>query len=297
MKNDKLYQSFLPEFEKEFEQIINNLINEFENSTIGAHYHDFFLPFLDLVKSGKRLRPFLIVLAKGSMDRQALSSGVALELLHTAALVHDDIIDNSDLRRSVDSAHKAYTKMGYPEDTAILLGDYLITYANQLIFTTCPQLVIDFIKMQKQLYLGQFFEMANWGKNINSSISESIAVEKSVNYTFKYPLSFGLKLCQKDVHQLNNYAHNVGLAFQMKDDWLDEMGTSEKSSNDKKNSVPNIVQHLLNKNKGNISKTKTEITYRLNEYFEKGLKSIDKLELSDIQKTSFKNLAVFCSAI
>ncbi len=298
MNNDVFYQKFLSEFENVFKLAVNTLTNEFQNSNFVEHYlDDFFSPFVALTRSGKRIRPFLICLGKGKIDKESLYCGVAIEILHTAALVHDDIIDKSELRRNVASAHKAYVKEGYSQDSAILLGDYLITYSNELLYKQCPQIVPDFMRMQKQLYLGQFFEMANWGKKVDYSVSENIAIEKSVNYTFKYPLQFGLSMEGKNVHLLDQYAYNIGLAFQMKDDWLDEVGTTEKSSNDEKNNVPNIVQQLLLQNKHDMIKTKQQVEIRLDDYLNKGLNVFKNISLNNYQIDSLKNLAVFCSSI
>ncbi|HRN96815.1 MAG TPA: polyprenyl synthetase family protein, partial [Candidatus Levybacteria bacterium] len=163
-----------------------------------------------------------------------------------------------------------------------------------------PECMPQFTKMQRFLCIGQFYEMIHWGKQTTPEISEKIARFKSAQYSFMYPLQLGLQIAQRDNTILDKYADATGLAFQIRDDWLDvsQDTTSGKDGNlDSKNSVSNIVQNLLKENTNDVPSTKIAVEKLLGTYKSQALASLDQIQLSTAQKNSLLSLLEFSTTL
>jgi geranylgeranyl pyrophosphate synthase len=139
-----------------------------------------------------------------------------------------------------------------------------------------------------------------WGKEVTPEVSQNIARFKSAQYSFMYPLQYGLQLSGRDIHQLDTYSDAAGLAFQMRDDWLDiseDIGSGKDKNLDDKNSVPNIVQNLLNENDNDIIHTKKIVENHLYEYKTRATASLQQLDLSDRQRSSLLKVLEFSTSI
>jgi len=184
---------------------------------------------------GKRLRPFLIletVKALNIIPNDAhWRTACALECLHVYSLVHDDLpcMDDDDLRRGKPTVHKAYD-----EALAVLAGDGLLTFAFELIAesgTEAPTKVELIALLAKA---GGVHGMIG-GQVIDISVSESNRDEALITQLqelktgalIEYAVMAGAILGKADNNQiiaLKNYARDMGLAFQIKDDILDVEG-------------------------------------------------------------------------
>jgi geranylgeranyl pyrophosphate synthase len=301
MKEDLFYREFLQKFEQEFQNTIQNLFSTSQDSNFDHTLIEQFLnPMIPYVKSGKRIRPLLVACGAGNLDVTTLNAGIAFELLHTFALVHDDIMDGATKRREVPTVHTVFENQNIPgESAAMLVGDFLLAAANEHMSSHVPQLMPLFTQMQRFLCIGQFYEMIHWGQKVEQQVSENIALFKSAQYSFQYPLQMGLMLANNDIHSLDTYAHYTGLAFQMRDDWLDF--SNEESGKDKnldtKNSVANIVQLTLQKNNGDIQQTKDEIQQQLLEYRTKAEECLESANLEGIYMQTLHNLLLFSSTL
>ncbi|MDI6803986.1 MAG: polyprenyl synthetase family protein [Bacteroidota bacterium] len=185
-----------------------------------------------LTAGGKRLRPIITLLAAESVGgnyRNILDAAVAVELLHTFTLVHDDIIDNADSRRGIKTIHKKWST-----NTAILAGDMLAGIAYQsLLKTRCDKLAeiakvftnafitvcegqdLDIEYGKKDLIsVGQYYEMIN--KKTACLISAAAEIGAIAGGGSK-----------KQVSALRNYGTNLGIAFQINDDLLDIIGKAD----------------------------------------------------------------------
>lgn len=302
MKNDQFYKEFMTAFEPRFERAVDDIFTtstdtSFDNSLIQT----FKEPLMPYLQNGKRIRPFLIAVGADSLDEKVLDAGIAFELVHTFALVHDDLMDGATLRRNVPTIHTYFDKKGYSGQAgAVLLGDFVLVAANEYLIDHVPQLMPLFTKMQRFLCIGQFYEMIHWGTSITPEVSERIARFKSAQYSFTYPLQLGLQLAGKDLELLNTYSDATGLAFQIRDDWLDitEDPTSGKDAQlDSKNSVPNIVQNLYKKNTHDLSMTEQEVQQLLENYRNTAQRSLELAPLSNRQLASLTGLLTFSSTI
>ena len=183
---------------------------------------------LDLVKmrTGKMMRPQMVLLSSklfGPVTPAILSVAAAFEALHTASLIHDDVVDESDERRGHESINHAQTNR-----VAILCGDYILGEALHLIASiNNPQIVLLISKASKALAEGELLQL----HTIQSSdFSESTYLRIITGKTaalFAACAASGATLagaCQDDIDTLYQFALLVGQCFQIKDDILDYEG-------------------------------------------------------------------------
>ncbi len=184
-----------------------------------------------LKAGGKRIRPILAMLASeaaGGPDRAALPVGLAIEMIHTFSLIHDDLpaLDNDDLRRGLPTCHK---KFG--EATAILAGDALIFQALSVICTSeYPlQVKVDLCTAMADicgtsgLVQGEYEDVMAEGKDVLPSKIEEIYTQKT-SRLFELCMYAGARVaCDDDVltRSLAVFGTHLGLAFQAIDDILD----------------------------------------------------------------------------
>jgi geranylgeranyl diphosphate synthase type II len=176
--------------------------------------------------SGKRLRPLLVLLsakAVGGKPNQVYNAALAVEMLHNFTLVHDDIMDNADLRRGNQTLHKKYDL-----NTAILAGDSLLSVAYEFLLKDSKlnirQAVNSFTQGLVEVCEGQSldtdFEMKKYvhlDEYINMISKKTAALIKMCCEVGAY-LVDGSK---KDIAVLANYGKYLGIAFQIQDDLLD----------------------------------------------------------------------------
>ena len=192
-----------------------------------------------LLAGGKRLRPILCLaaceLAGGQAD-QAMPTAVALEMIHTMSLIHDDLpaMDNDDLRRGRPTNHKVFG-----EANAILAGDALLTRAFEMVALRSPGVPAEqLLKVVGELSLasgapglvgGQVVDLECEGKDVDLETLEYIHLHKTGALLRACVLSGALIAGAGDalLGALRVYARGIGLAFQIIDDILDVTASSE----------------------------------------------------------------------
>jgi geranylgeranyl diphosphate synthase type I len=197
-----------------------------------------------VLAGGKRLRPafchWAFVGSGGDADDPVVvDAGAALELLHTFALVHDDIMDGSALRRGRTTVHLAFAgqhlRAGwrgearrFGEGVAILVGDLALVYAD-LLLSGVPQPALDvFNELRIELNIGQYLDMAGTAQGrADHETARRIACYKSGKYTVERPLHLGAALAGRFdelAGPLSAYGLPLGQAFQLRDDLLGAFG-------------------------------------------------------------------------
>jgi len=185
-----------------------------------------------------------------------LSLAVSLEIFHAAALVHDDIMDNSDTRRGMPSAHKAFQALhsqrqyaGSPVhfglSTSLLVGDLLLAWSDQLLSQALEQGVsaeaasetrAQFATMRQEVTLGQYLDIheeAAWPHTADADRLDralTVVTYKSAKYSMEAPLLIGASLAGASGQQLqalSAFGLPLGIAFQLRDDVLGVFGDSE----------------------------------------------------------------------
>ena len=202
----------------------------------------------DLVLAGgKRLRPafchWAFVGAGGDPDDPVVTdAGAALELLHTFALVHDDIMDGSATRRGTDTIHVQFEAdhamagwRGEPrrfgEGVAILVGDLSFVYADQLLAGAPPAAQEVFTELRVEVNVGQYLDLLGTARGrVDEPTARRISRFKSGKYTVERPLHLGAALAGRldDLAApLSAYGLPLGEAFQLRDDLLGVFGDGE----------------------------------------------------------------------
>ena len=236
---------------------------------IDAHLLDF-IPNIDnksislyesmkysLTAGGKRLRPILLLAAcefAGGDIIEAIPYACAVEYIHTYSLIHDDLpaMDNDDLRRGLPTNHKIYG-----DALAILAGDGLLTTAFEAINKDMMMYFDDPEKMRKRIsasfeiakgagckgmVAGQVSDIEAETNDCSNEMLEYIHINKTAAL-IKSAINAGLYLGNPSsdmLSQLDKYAENLGLAYQIADDILDVIGNPEElgkktGSDEKKN--------------------------------------------------------------
>ena len=192
-----------------------------------------------LLAGGKRLRPILCLAAfelAGGEGDLALPTAVALEMIHTMSLIHDDLpaMDNDDLRRGRPTNHKMFG-----EANAILAGDALLTRAFEMVALRSPGVSAErLLQVVGELSLasgapglvgGQVVDLESEGKSVDLETLEYIHLHKTGALLRACVISGALVAGADATLQaaLHTYARGIGLAFQIIDDILDVTASSD----------------------------------------------------------------------
>jgi geranylgeranyl pyrophosphate synthase len=250
------FEEFKTQFDKSVDDFLK--VKVLEGYTINPEAGFNLEEFNKLIKSGgKRVRPAMV--HYGSMvfgrtpDQTSNLIGIALEIFHTFALIHDDIIDLSLTRRGVDTMQASYQKKYKRENfdktkadhlalsAAILGGDYGLIIANQIMMeleldlATKNKINSMYSKMLFELCAGQIDDCIGVGIADFDSISEerinNMLSCKSGNYSIEKPLLLGAILAGASVQKLeilSRIGQKVGLVFQITDDLIGVFGEAEE---------------------------------------------------------------------
>lgn len=175
---------------------------------------------------GKRIRPVLALMACEAMGgdvAQALDAAVGIEMFHNFTLLHDDVMDNADVRRGKTTVHRRWN-----DNTAILSGDTMLTIATQYIARTASWPVINlFNQTAIEIYEGQQWDMDYEVRN-DVTVEEYINMIKlKTSVLLGCALKTGALIAGAEDQQANlmyQAGVNMGLAFQLRDDVLDVWG-------------------------------------------------------------------------
>lgn len=182
---------------------------------------------------GKRIRPALVLLAcdmfAGAVE-SAMMPALAIEVFHNFTLLHDDIMDQSELRRGHPTVH-----IKYNENVAILSGDVMSILANRLMNQSPPVVLHTvqdiFTRTAMQVCEGQQYDM-NFEEYLSVSEEDYLnMIELKTAVLIAASLKIGAILggaSEKDAEDLYEFGRNLGIAFQLQDDLLDTYGETEK---------------------------------------------------------------------
>jgi len=179
---------------------------------------------------GKRIRPALALLSGKLHDYNLdylLPMGVAVELMHTATLVHDDAIDNSLIRRSKPTINSAWG-----EEKAVLLGDYLFARSGEFAADTQNLRVVRLFSQTLAIISTGELEQTFTAFNTEQSWQDYLRrISRKTASLFSLATESGAILSQapeESIEILRDYGYNLGIAFQIVDDILDFIGTEEE---------------------------------------------------------------------
>lgn len=187
-----------------------------------------------LESSGKRLRPLLVLFSgravRGKLEK-AYNAAMAVELLHNFTLVHDDIMDNADMRRGLATLHKKYDT-----NTAILAGDGLLSVAYECLIkdisnSNSKNILAAFTKGLVEVCEGQSLDKDYELREIVSLKEYILMIRKKTAAMIEMCCTIGGLLgggSKKEIQALSKFGKNIGIAFQIQDDLLDIVGDQKK---------------------------------------------------------------------
>lgn len=200
---------------------------------------------------GKRIRPVIVLLGTDLFDgdvKQAVKPSLAIEYFHNFSLMHDDIMDDAPLRRGKQTVHEKYNV-----NTAILSGDALLIKAYEALEDLEPAL----FKTVTKLFTKTALELCEGQQmDINFETQDDVTYEdyiQMISMKTGVLVAASLKIgaliagaSEKDADMIYNYGLNLGIAYQLKDDYLDVFGN---------------LEHLGKKHAGDIFENKKTILY------------------------------------
>ncbi len=277
-----------------------------------------------LKATGKHVRPLLVLLAAkacGNISESTVNSAVFLELLHTATLIHDDVIDETKQRRGVPSLNAIFDNR-----LAVLVGDYVLSAALIRSIQTGNLRIISIVsKLGKDLSEGEIKQMENADESIVDEACYLQVIYKKTATLLAACTTIGAisaNANEETIQQLQKFGENIGYAFQIKDDIFDyfhELNIGKPTGNDireGKVTLPllhalkqggaeadRLLQIILRKDFSDnhidelisFAKANGGIEYaesRMHEYYEKAIEAIKEIPDSPA-KDSLKALAEY----
>ena len=176
-----------------------------------------------LQKSGKQLRPMMALLSAklcGEVNETTIYGALSLELLHTASLIHDDVVDDSDERRGKPSINARWTNK-----IAILSGDYILSKALGCVTKTDSlQILKSVANIGMQLSDGELLQLASAQASKISEENYFTVIRKKTALLFSTCTEVGglsVNATEEQLAHLRNYGEYLGICFQIKDDIFD----------------------------------------------------------------------------
>lgn len=257
MDKEAILAGFIEKIDQELERLVPSASCSYRSLYEGARY--------SLLGGGKRVRPLLTLAVNqmlGGKLEQALVPACALEMIHTYSLIHDDLpcMDDDDFRRGKPSLHKVYT-----EGHAVLVGDFLLTYAFQTLATSfllsssqkvCLIATLTRAAGGEGMIGGQVLDLAQ-----DPSISIEELHQRKTGALFTASVECGgiVASCSSEIQQdLRMFGQQIGYLFQVVDDVLDSehgltVADAEKAAHLANMSLKNLpgnkwlLEHILQK--------------------------------------------------
>jgi len=282
-----------------------------------------------LLSGGKRIRPIL-TLSSCNMFKETLNDAIypalAIEMFHNFTLVHDDIMDNAEIRRGKETIHKKWNS-----SVAILSGDAMTIFAYKLLVKTDQKFILPIIDIFNSFSLGicegQQFDMDFESVRYISLEEYTKMIELKTSVLLKGALQIGAIIGEaksSDVSLIGDFGLNLGMAFQLQDDLLDVYGDTnifgKKQGGDiiankktilavkafcnakgaqldklkilyQQNDIDPKTKIIEVVNIFNETNVKEETELLITSYYNKAIESIEKINISSSRKDILRNIA------
>ncbi len=303
------------------------LSQEISQQQYGSHPPELYEPIRYIMNlGGKRMRPLLVLIGNylfsDNYDNH-IKAAVAVEVFHNFTLMHDDIMDNAPLRRGKPTVHEKWNP-----NVAILSGDVMLVQAYEMLLAVkaekLPWVLKAFNRCAAEVCEGQQIDMNFEFRNDVSETEYLEMIRLKTAVLLGFSLALGGMLADaspENILLLKELGENIGVGFQLKDDLLDVFGDQEKVGKqvggdiiaNKKTfllikALENAKSDDLNQLKFWISQKefdkeekvkavtaiynklniKTLTESKMNEYFQQGLQSLEKMQTDDFRKAFLK---------
>ena len=220
---------YLSTIRKPIEDDMNNFVELFKLSL--THGEGMLEQVLKRIRErgGKRMRPMLVFLTArnlGEVTDVTQNAALGLELLHTASLVHDDVVDESAERRGAPSVNAAYNNK-----VAVLVGDYILSTALlRVALSDNHRIVQHLAQLGRKLAAGEVLQLSNIS---NQEISEDVyyqVIDQKTAVLFESCCILGaisVGASEEMIEKAAKFGHNVGMIFQIRDDIFDYYDSPE----------------------------------------------------------------------
>lgn len=205
-------------------QALNQLIQRRMNSDVALINQ---LGFYIINSGGKRLRPVLVFLTAGAFDytgKDHIQLGCIVEFIHTATLLHDDVVDASETRRGQDSANAIWGN-----EASVLVGDFLYSRAFEMMVEVGDMHVMKILaEATNTIAEGEVMQLLNRNEPDTSEEQYLQVIQCKTAKLFEAAAQLGAVVCKQDFaieSAMAKYGMHLGTAFQLIDDVLDYQGS------------------------------------------------------------------------
>ena len=250
----KTFEEYLAVFADQVGDLVNAYLPSGSHPDMDRYLYDPLKKYSE--NAGKRHRPlicFAAFLAVGGDMKLATSAAAAIEHFHTAALIHDDIADEAELRRGEPCMHRT-EGIGL----AINAGDLALSLVNGTVVEdpdlddhTKVCVITELIDMTRRTIEGQALDIG-WARDGRYDITPEdyliMATHKTAHYSGAVPLAVGAIIgggTEMEIEALRNYGLDTGLAFQIQDDLLNLVGSEESTKKDFRSDITEGKRTLM----------------------------------------------------
>ena len=190
---------------------------------------------------GKRLRPVILLLSahacREELDDKAIDASVVVEFIHAATLLHDDVVDMSQIRHNQDTANIIWGNKG-----AVLVGDFLYSRAFEIIVEINNKMIYETLATTTNIIAqGEVMQLMNIGNIDLSEESYLDIIYRKTAILFEASAKIGAIINnspKEDMSSLSSFGLHFGTAYQLRNDYLDYFGNSDSTGK-------NIIEDLL----------------------------------------------------
>ena len=185
---------------------------------------------------GKRIRPIILMLFSRIFqnEKNVIEAGAILELIHSATLLHDDVVDQSDIRHNIKTANKLWG-----DDSAVLVGDFLYSRAFELIVDINKEKVYKILaETTNQISQGEVIQLMVKDKIIDDTDKYLNIIYLKTGKLFEASAAVASELAEgKCIENAKSFGKNFGIAYQLRNDYLDYFGDESETGK-------NIIEDL-----------------------------------------------------
>ncbi|MET1124937.1 MAG: polyprenyl synthetase family protein, partial [Archaeoglobaceae archaeon] len=222
---------------------------------------------------GKRVRPLIVLLSGkmcGGSYETLMNLALAVEFIHTASLIHDDIIDRAERRRWREALHKKYNL-----SLALILGDWLISKSVELTSVYGEEIIREFSKVGMMMCDGEVMDVYSEELDEEGYFE---CITKKTAALFAYSAKTACKVVcadEKAAEKLFEYGLNLGIAYQMVDDLLEYLGALEDKESQH---ASRTILHIYAESYGDEVKRVVELIKKYSDASRKALEYFDDCE-------------------